>query len=130
MADPPEIPEGFVAAIRAAVGPDHCLTDPDLKYGYEVDWTGRFCGRALLVARPADTDEVAKVLAACTRYRMPLVAQGGNTGLVGGSVPRDGEMILSLKRLQKVLRCDPDEGLLLAEAGASLGSAQEAAASV
>ena len=88
MVDSLELPSGFLAAIRTAVGPDNCLTEPDLKSGYELDWTRRFGGRALLVARPADTAEVAKVLAACTRHRVPVVAQGGNTGLVGGSVPR------------------------------------------
>src|SRR5271167_1615643 len=108
MVDSLEIPEGFLEAIRDAVGPDHCLTDPDLTSGYEIDWTRRFGSRALLVARPADTAEVSKVLAACTRHRVPVVAQGGNTSLVGGSVPRAREMILSLGRLNCVLRCDPD----------------------
>jgi len=130
VADSLELPEDFLAAIRNAVGTDNCITEPDLKSGYELDWTRRFGGRALLVARPGDTTEVARVLAACTRHRVPVVAQGGNTGLVGGSVPRAGEMILSLRRLNSVLRCDPDEGLLLAEAGTSLGAAQAAAASV
>lgn len=122
-------PEGFTAAIVAAVGPEHCLRDPDLKAGYEVDWTRRFGGPALLVARPADTAEVAAVLAACHRFGVPVVAQGGNTGLVGGSVPRRGEVVLSLGRLNRVLRCDPEEGLLVAEAGTALGAAQSAAAS-
>jgi len=101
--------------------------DPDLKAPYEVDWTRRFSGRALFVARPADTAGVAAVLAACSRYRAPVVAQGGNTGLVGGSVPRRGEAVLSLARLNRVLSCDPDEGLLVAEAGTPLGVAQAAA---
>jgi FAD/FMN-containing dehydrogenase len=130
MDDSFEAPEGFLAAMLAAVGPEHCLRDRDLKAGYEVDWTRRFGGPALLVVRPADTDEVAAVLAACTRFGVPVVPQGGNTGLVGGSVPRRGEVVLSLRRLNRVLRCDADEGLLVAEAGTALGAAQSAALGV
>jgi len=125
-----EAPEGLLAAIRDAVGAEHCLTDPDLTAPYEIDWTGRFGGRALLVARPADASQVAKVLTACNRHRVPLVPQGGNTGLVGGSVPRHGEVVLSLARLNRVLRCDPDEAIIVAEAGTSLASAQTAAGKV
>ena len=130
MHDPPEAPEGFLSAVRDAVGPAHCLTDPDLKAGYEVDWTRRFRGPALLVARPADTAEVAKVLVACARYHVPVVPQGGNTGLVGGSVPRGGEAVVSLGRLDRVLHCDADDGLLLAEAGTTLAVAHAAAGRV
>ena len=130
MDDSFEAPEGFLAAMLAVVGPEHCLRDHDLKAGYEVDWTRRFGGPALLVVRPADTDEVAAVLAACSRFGVPVVPQGGNTGLVGGSVPRRGEVVLSLRRLDRVLRCDADEGLLVAGAGTTLGAAQSAAAGV
>ena len=130
MHDPPEAPEGFLSAVRDAVGPAHCLTDPDLKAGYEVDWTRRFRGPALLVARPADTAEVAKVLVVCARYHVPVVPQGGNTGLVGGSVPRGGEAVVSLGRLNRVLHCDADDGLLLAQAGTTLAVAHAAAGRV
>ena len=59
-----------------------------------------------------------------------MVPQGGNTGLVGGSVPRHGEAVLSVCRLNRVLSCDPEEGLIVAEAGTTLGVAQAAAAGV
>jgi len=130
MADSLQVPQGFLAAVSDAVGPDHCLSDPDLKASYELDWTRRFGGPAIVVARPADTFEVAKVLAACSRFRVGVVPQGGNTGLVGGSVPRHGEAVLSLSRLNRVLSCDPEEGLIVAEAGTTLAAAQVAAASV
>jgi FAD/FMN-containing dehydrogenase len=130
MGDSCQAPQGFLAAIRDAVGPDHCLTDPDLKASYELDWTRRFGGPALAVIRPADTSEVAKVLAACTHFQIAVVPQGGNTGLVGGSVPRHGEAVLSVSRLNRVLSCDPEEGLIVAEAGTTLAAAQAAAAGV
>lgn len=125
-----EPPDGLVAAVMAVVGPEHCLVDPDLKAPYEIDWTRRFGGRSALVARPGDTSQVAGVLAACGRHRVGVIAQGGNTGLVGGSVPRAGELVLSLGRLKQILVCDPDQGLLVADAGTALGAAQAAARSV
>ncbi|MGO9332568.1 MAG: FAD-binding oxidoreductase [Acidimicrobiales bacterium] len=130
MVDSCQAPQGFLAAIDDAVGPEHCLSDPDLKASYELDWTRRFGGSALVVVRPANTSEVASVLAACSRFQVGVVPQGGNTGLVGGSVPRDGEAVLSLSRLNRVLGCDPEEGLLVAEAGTTLATAQAAAAGV
>jgi FAD/FMN-containing dehydrogenase len=77
----------FEAALRSAVGPAHVLTDRDLRASYETDWTGRFSGASRAVVRPATTVEVASVLEACADQRVPVVVQGGNTGLVGGSVP-------------------------------------------
>src|ERR1035441_6365917 len=128
MSDSCQAPQGFLEAISDAVGPDHCLSDPELKASYELDWTRRFGGPALAVARPANTSEVAKVLAACNRFHVAVVPQGGNTGLVGGSVPRHGEAVLSVSRLSRVLSCDPEEGLIVAEAGTTLAAAQAAAA--
>ena len=70
------------------------------------------------------------MLVVCARYHVPVVPQGGNTGLVGGSVPRGGEAVISLGRLGRVLHCDADDGLLVAEAGTTLGVAQAAAGRV
>jgi FAD/FMN-containing dehydrogenase len=80
----------FEAALRSAVGPEHVLTDQDVRASYETDWTGRFCGESRAVVRPATTAEVASVLQACAEARIPVVVQGGNTGLVGGNVPAAG----------------------------------------
>ena len=78
----------LVAELVAIVGRDTCSPMPTLRAGYEVDWTGRYRGEARCVVRPHDTDEVAAVVAACAAAGAALVPQGGNTGLVGGSVPR------------------------------------------
>jgi len=77
----------LAAALRTIVGSEHVLLDDDLRASHETDWTGRFTGTSSAVVRPANTAEVAGVLAACRDARMPVVVQGGNTGLVGGSVP-------------------------------------------
>ncbi|HXW43880.1 MAG TPA: FAD-binding oxidoreductase [Streptosporangiaceae bacterium] len=81
----------FEAALASAVGPEHVLLDPDLRASYETDWTGRFSGQSRAVVRPATTAEVALVLEACSGSRVSVVVQGGNTGLVGGSVPPGGQ---------------------------------------
>jgi FAD/FMN-containing dehydrogenase len=119
----------IVEALREIVGDRHCLTDAALRASYETDWTRRFSGSAFAVVRPGSTDEVAAVLAACALARVGVVPQGGNTGLVGGSVPRGGEVVLSLLRLNAVGDVDADAGEVTAGAGATLASVQAAARS-
>ncbi len=78
------------AALQAVAGSEHVLLDRQLRTSYETDWTGRFGGPSRAVVRPATTGQVADVLAACTAAGVPVVVQGGNTSLVGGSVPAAG----------------------------------------
>ena len=119
--------DALVSALRARVGERHCLTDPDLRAGYETDWTRRFSGTALAVVRPGSVDEVAAILRICEEARVAVVPQGGNTGLVGGSVPRGGEVVLSLRRLDDVETVDADAGEVTSGAGATLAAVQQAA---
>ena len=119
--------QDLLAALRAAVGERHCLTDPDLRASYETDWTRRFSGPSLAVVRPGSTDEVAAVLRACAAAGAGVVPQGGNTGLVGGSVPRGGEVVVSLRRLDAVGAVDAEAGEVVVGAGATLASVQAAA---
>src|SRR3954468_2013988 len=109
-------------ALSDVVGPRHVIEDPAIRAGYERDWTGRFGGSARAVVRPADTAQVAGVLAACHAARAPGVPQGGNTALVGGGVPRDGEIVLSLARLTAIE--DDAPGTIVAGAGATLAGVQ------
>ncbi|WP_298445277.1 FAD-binding oxidoreductase [Gordonia sp. (in: high G+C Gram-positive bacteria)] len=113
--------------LRAIVGAPHVLTDPATTAGHATDWTGRWCGATPAVARPGSTAEVAAVLAACHGAGMPVVPQGGNTGLVGGSVPMDGEILLSTRRLDVVGDVDRIERTLAAGAGVTVAQAQRAA---
>ncbi len=117
----------LAARLVAAVGEANVLTDPDLLASYETDWTGRFRGRAACVVRPATREQVAEVLRACHAAHHPVVPQGGNTGLVGGSVPRDGEVVLSTLRLTGECVVDRGAGELIAPAGATLAQVQQAA---
>ena len=116
-----------LADIIDIVGPEHVLVDPDLRASYETDWTGRFSGSALCVVRPGTTDEVAAVVRACASAGLRITVQGGNTGLVGGSVPAGGEVLLSLTRLTSLGAVDPSSSQVTAGAGVTLAVLQGAA---
>ena len=116
-------------ALRTAVGAANVLVEGDLA-AYEQDWRKRYRGRALAVVRPGNTTEVAAVVKLCARHGAGLVPQGGNTGLVGGSVPDDSgsQVLLSLARMNRVRDLDSANLTLTVEAGCVLQSVQEAAA--
>jgi len=125
--DPGVRGDSLTGELAGIVGQPHVLTDPDVVASYEVDWTNRWRGRARLVVRPGSTEEVASVLAACTRHAAPIVPQGGNTGLVGGGVPRAGEVVMSLCRLDGIGPVDVVAGQVRAGAGATLARVQQRA---
>lgn len=104
------------------------MTDPDTMAGHQVDWTGRWRGRAAAVVRPGDADEVAAILRVCTEAGVPVVPQGGNTGLVGGGVPRRGEVVVSLRRLDRIAPVDTAASQISVGAGVTLGHVQRAVA--
>jgi FAD/FMN-containing dehydrogenase len=115
MGDPPA---GFLDGLRDVVGERHLVLDPDLTASYARDWTGRFVGATPAVVRPGSVAELADVLRRCQGEGVAVVPQGGNTGLVGGSVPLSGEVVLSTRRLD---RLDPvDEQALQVTAGAGV----------
>jgi FAD/FMN-containing dehydrogenase len=116
----------FVSVLAAVVGDAHVLTDPGMTGGYETDFTRRFGGPARAVVRPGSPEEVAAVVAACAEAGVPIVPQGGNTGLVGGGVPRNREVVLSLRRLASVERVDPVAQQVTAGAGVTLAALQRA----
>ena len=117
------------SSLRSVVGVEHVLTDPELRAGAEVDWTGRWRGTARAVVRPGTPAEVAAVLAACADAGVPVVPQGGNTGLVGGGVPAgvDGAVVLSTRRLTGLAPVAA-EGTVVAGAGATIAAVQAHAA--
>jgi FAD/FMN-containing dehydrogenase len=118
----------LLEALRAAVGAAHVLTDGDLS-AWELDWRKRWRGKALAVVRPGSTDEVAAVVRACAAHGTPIVPQGGNTGLVGGSVPDASgtQVLLSLTRLNRIRGLDGANLTLVAEAGCVLQAVQQTA---
>jgi len=120
----------LIDALKAAVGDAHLLTPEhhDLT-AYEQDWRKRARGRALAVVRPGSTAEVAAVVKACVAAGVPLVPQGGNTGLVVGSTPDDSgrQVVLNLGRMNAVRGIDTANLTMTVEAGCVLQSVQEAA---
>ena len=118
----------FLQNLRSICGDAHVLTDGDLQ-AWEMDWRKRARGKALAVVRPANTDEVARIVKACVAAKVSLVPQGGNTGLVVGSIPDDSgqQVVLSLQRLRAVREIDPANMTLTAEAGCILQSLQDTA---
>ncbi|MBI5948758.1 MAG: FAD-binding oxidoreductase [Chloroflexi bacterium] len=111
--------------LAAIVGAANVLTDADLRATYETDWTRRFTGSARLVVRPASTGEAAAVLRECTAAGAAVVPQGGNTGLVGGGVPRGGEVVLSTRRMQELGPVDTVAREVIVGAGVTLAQLNE-----
>ncbi len=115
--------------LARAVGDGHVLTDPDLLSGYRTDWTGRYQGQAALAVRPGSAAEVAEAVRCCARHRVPVVPQGGNTGLVGGGVPDAARaVVLSTRRLTRLGPVDELAGQVTAEAGVTIAGLHAAAA--
>lgn len=100
------------------------LRDPDLLRSYESDWTGRYQGHAALVLLPTRTEEVAAAMRICHDLDVEVVAQGGNSGLVGGGVPRDGQVVMSLSRMQNMQPVDEAAMQVVADAGVPLSRLQ------
>lgn len=120
----------FLQQCQAAIGASNVLTDGNDTAAYLTDWRCRFTGRALAVVRPGSTEEVAAVVRLCNRFRVPIVPQGGNTGLVLGSVPDESgtAIVLSLTRLNRIRAIDTVNNTLTVEAGCILEQVQNAAA--
>jgi FAD/FMN-containing dehydrogenase len=117
-----------VAAFEDIVGRDHVVTDPEILASYVVDWTGRYQGHSPAIVRPGSVEEVAGIVGLCRDRGIALCVQGGNTGLVGGSVPLAGEVVLSLTRLTSIGEIGSVAGQITVGAGVTVGGLQRAAA--
>ena len=119
----------LLATLRAIVGEANVLTSDVDVAPYVTDWRNRYHGRARAVVRPATSTEVASVVRCCAEHGVPLVPQGGNTGLCGGATPHEtgGEIVVSLSRLNRVRALDAENATLTVEAGMPLARVQQAA---
>lgn len=118
--------------IAEVVGPHGLIDSPEEKRPYLREERGRYFGQTPFVVRPASTEEVSRVVALCAQAEVPIVPQGGNTGLVGGSIPHEQgeEILLSLGRMNRIRALDPENFTITVEAGCILQQIQEAAAEV
>ncbi|GGX86509.1 FAD-binding protein [Massilia dura] len=120
----------FLDRCRAIAGAEFVLDRPADMAPFLRDWRGRFTGAARAVLRPGSVDEVARLVRLCADERVPIVPQGGNTGLVLGSVPDASgtAVVLSVARLNRVRALDPVNRTVTVDAGVILQHVQEAAA--
>ncbi|MEO0398396.1 MAG: FAD-binding oxidoreductase [Pseudomonadota bacterium] len=119
----PALAERFDALLgpKGVLGPDDAA--PMLE-----EWRGRWHGEPAIVVTPGSAEDVAAVLKACAQQNLAVTPQGGNTGLVGGQTPTNGEVLLSLKRMNKIRDVAPLDNVMVVEAGVTLAAAQDAAA--
>jgi FAD/FMN-containing dehydrogenase len=119
----------FLAQCRDLIGAGHVLVDDDDIAPYLTDWRGRYTGRARAVLLPADPAQVAALVRLCGVHRVPVVPQGGRTGLVIGSVPDESgrAVVLSLRRLNRIRAVDPVNRTMTVDAGCILHDVQQAA---
>ena len=126
----PPLPAELIAKFRAIVGDKYAVTDPADIAPYVTEERDLFRGRSPLVLRPGSTAEVSAICRLASEQTIALVPQGGNTGLVGGQTPHNGEVVVSLRRLDKIREIDPASNTMTCEAGVVLQIAQQRAAEV
>ncbi|MCW5746237.1 MAG: FAD-binding oxidoreductase [Alphaproteobacteria bacterium] len=127
---PGAVPDAVLTAIHRVVGDKGFVVDAREMEPHVVEWRDNYRGRAAAVVRPASTDEVAAVVRICAKAGVPIVPQGGMTGLVGGGIPHEhgGEIVLSLRRMNRILEINPTAYTVTVEAGAVLKVIQDEAA--
>lgn len=128
-ATPPLAPE-LIAQFREIVGDKHAITDASDIQAYVTEERNLFHGRSPLVLRPGSTAEVSAICKLASEHKIALVPQGGNTGLVGGQTPHNGEVVMSLRRLDKIREVDTASNTMTVEAGVVLQVAQQKASEV
>lgn len=126
----PESPASRQQALRGLLGEDSLLTDAAAVAPYLTDHRSLYHGRALGVAQPRDVQSVSRLIGWCHEQRIGVVPQGGNTGYCGGATPDESgeQLVLSLRRLDRIREVDAANYSLIAEAGCVLARVQQAAA--
>jgi FAD/FMN-containing dehydrogenase len=119
----------LATSLASIVGPAGVTTAPDELEPHLQDWRGRFKGRAVCLVRPASTAEVAAVITHLAARGVPVVPQGGNTGLCGGATPDESgqAVVLSMSRMNRIRSVDAFDNLITVESGCILERVQEAA---
>jgi FAD/FMN-containing dehydrogenase len=124
----PPLSQDLMAKFIAIVGAKNAITDPADQEPYLVEQRNLYRGNTPLILRAGSTEEVSKILKLANETKTAIVPMGGNTGLVGGQTPHNGEVVLSLARMDKIRDMDPASNTMTCDAGVVLIKAQEAAA--
>ncbi|BBB61151.1 D-2-hydroxyacid dehydrogenase [Undibacterium sp. KW1] len=119
----------FLADCIKILGHDFVITNASDQYPYLIDWRQRYLGKAMAVLLPKSADEVASLVRLCATHKIACVPQGGNTGLVLGSIPDQTGLavVISLKRMNRILAVDVANNTITVEAGCLLAQVQTAA---
>lgn len=120
-------PQEFLDALLHTLGADVVLTGDAVEARYHTDWSGTPPVAPLALVRPRSTQEISAALQLCHQHRIPVVPQGGLTGLAGAAVPVHGGVVISLERMNAIEDINPRSMLMTVQAGATLQAAQEAA---
>src|SRR5256885_12229360 len=126
----PSVSSGLLSQFAAIVGERYAITDPAMQEPYLKEMRDLYRGKTPMVLRPGSVAEVSAILKLANETKTAIVPQGGNTGLVGGQLPYNGEVLLSLNRMDKIREVDATSNTITAEAGVSLGRVREGAANV
>lgn len=119
-----------IDALTELLGAEQLLTGNDISERYQVDWSKEAPCIPPMVVRPRDTADVSALLAYCNQQKLPVVVQGGLTGLAGGATPREGEVAVSLERLNGITELDTQSMTITVKAGTPLQVVQQAATDV
>ena len=111
-----------LARMIAVVGEKNAITDKDKQTPYLVEFRALWTGHTPVVLRPGSTREVSELLKIANETSTAIIPQGGNTGLVGGQIPHNGEIVLSLQRMDKIREVDPISNTITCEAGVTLAA--------
>src|ERR1700710_1274553 len=130
IVQPPPLSPEVIARFRAIVGDKYAVTDAADIAPYLTEERDLFHGRSPLVLRPGSTEEVSAICKLATEHKIALVPQGGNTGLVGGQTPHNGEVVISMRRMDRIREVDAASNTMTCEAGVVLQIAQQRAAEV
>src|SRR4051812_32137769 len=130
IVQPPPLSPELIARFQSIVGVKYAVTDATDIAPYVTEERDLFHGHTPLVLRPGSTMEASAICKLATEHRIALVPQGGNTGLVGGQTPHHGEVVVSMRRLDKIREVDTESNTMTAEAGVVLQTAQARAAEV
>ncbi|MCU6433252.1 FAD-binding oxidoreductase [Undibacterium sp. Jales W-56] len=122
----------FLSLCEQVIGKENIILNETEGQAYVTDWRKRFKGKALAILRPGTTEQVAHLVRLCNTHMVTIVPQGGNTGLVLGSVPDQSgkQVVMSLTRLKRIRQIDPINNTLTVEAGCLLAEAQNAAGQI
>src|SRR5215207_339647 len=119
-----------LSRLIAVVGEKNAITDKEKQVPYLVEFRALWTGHSPVILRPGSTAEVSEIMKIANETTTAIIPQGGNTGLVGGQIPHNGEVVLSLNRMDKIREIDAVSNTITCEAGVTLQRAREAAANV